>query len=89
MAQATLENVLDEIKTLTREELCRVDSAIWEQLVTVDDEAAKRARLNQALLASGLVKKIIDPSQRRNIEYPLIEIEGKPLSETIIEDRGR
>jgi len=51
------------------------------------EETAKRATFHQALLASGLVKQLKQPSYSRQTERRLIEVQGKPVSETIIEER--
>ncbi|MEG4805708.1 hypothetical protein QUB63_34600 [Microcoleus sp. ARI1-B5] len=40
-----------------------------------------------ALLTSGLVKKIKHSSWNQQIERRLIQVQGKPVSETIIEER--
>ena len=50
---------------------------------------AERERIIQRLLASGLISSPL-PSRRKTKRQrrPPIKIEGKPLSETIIEDRG-
>ncbi|MCU0566029.1 MAG: hypothetical protein MUF49_05475 [Oculatellaceae cyanobacterium Prado106] len=50
-------------------------------------EEARRVAFNQALLASGLVKQIQQPSREQPPERRLIPIQGKPLSETMIEER--
>jgi hypothetical protein len=44
-------------------------------------------RIQQALYAAGLVTEIKPPVKRPRERHPPINIKGKPLSETIIEDR--
>lgn len=52
-----------------------------------DDTIRKRqARLNQRLVVDGLLKRIPD-LERRDTDFTPITITGKPLSETIIEER--
>ncbi|GAL95586.1 hypothetical protein N0824_00102 [Microcystis sp. 0824] len=51
------------------------------------EEADKQAVFHQSLLDAGLVKQIKRPSSQPITERRLIEIEGKPISETIIEER--
>lgn len=86
MAQTILHQVLEYIKTLEPEELLQVSRAVRERLVS-QEEARKRQMFYQTLLASGLVRQIktppsIDVSRRR-----LAQIQGKPVSQTIIEER--
>ncbi|WP_409867265.1 hypothetical protein [Microcystis sp.] len=51
------------------------------------EEAEKQAVFHQSLLDAGLVKQIKRPSSQPITERRLIKIEGKPISETIIEER--
>jgi len=51
------------------------------------EETAKRETFHQARLASGLVKQLKQPSDSRPTERRLIQVQGKPVSETIIEER--
>jgi hypothetical protein len=51
------------------------------------EETAKRETFHQALLTSGLVKHLKQPSHTRQTERRLIQVQGKPVSETIIEER--
>ena len=44
-------------------------------------------RIQQALYDAGLVAEIKPPVKRPRERHPPINIKGKPLSETIIEDR--
>ena|SRR5438046_2745428 len=44
-------------------------------------------RIQQALYSAGLVTEIKPPVKRPRQRHPPINIKGKPLSETIIEDR--
>lgn len=51
------------------------------------EETAKRETFHQALSASGLVKKLKPPSNTQQTKRRLIQVQGKPVSETIIEER--
>jgi hypothetical protein len=86
MAQSSLEQTLELIEELNEAELQQVQAAIQERLAA-DDEAARMERVHQALLTSGLVKKIKRPIPRSGEEPPAVPIKGKPISETIIEER--
>jgi hypothetical protein len=86
MAQSSLAQTLELIEDLNEAELQQVQAAIQERLAT-DDEAARMERVHQALLASGLVKQIKRPMQRTEDRPPPVPIKGKPISETIIEER--
>ena len=45
-------------------------------------------RFQEAMLAEGLISEIKPPrTTPRNYDFPLLEVEGKPVSETIIEER--
>lgn len=86
MTQTILHQVLEHIKTLDTDELLQVRRAVQERLAA-QEEMHKRQGFYQALLASGLVRQVktplpIDISRRR-----LVPVQGKPVSQTIIEDR--
>ncbi|MGI4792403.1 MAG: hypothetical protein ACRYFS_26550 [Janthinobacterium lividum] len=51
------------------------------------EETEKEKLFEQSLLASGLVKRLAPPRDPRTADRPLIEVQGKPVSETIIEER--
>ena len=86
MAQSTLTHVLEEIKTLEPEELHQVEQAVRGLLESRPKEADRETAL-RILQESGLVREVRRPPLDRDIERPLVPIQGKPLSETIIEER--
>ena len=86
MAQATLNQMLVQLKTLELEELQQLNQAIQKHIAD-KEETAKRATFHKALLASGLVKQLQQPSDSRQTEQRLIQVQGKPVSQTIIEER--
>lgn len=86
MAQATLYQILDQLPTLEPEELRQLNQVVQEHLAP-HEEAWKREAFHQALLASGLVKQIKPTRCKEDSQRRLIEVQGKPISETIIEER--
>ncbi|BAU14035.1 hypothetical protein LEP3755_45790 [Leptolyngbya sp. NIES-3755] len=85
MAQATLNQILNQLKTLEPEELEQLTQAIHQQL-SHQKEVNDQAAVHEALLAAGLVKRIRQPIQH-SVERQLLEISGEPVSETIIQER--
>lgn len=51
------------------------------------EELEKEKAFRQALLSSGLVKRLAPPRDPATADRPLIEVQGKPISETIIDER--
>lgn len=86
MAQAILNQILEQLKILELEELQQLNQAIQKRLAD-KAEATQRSTFHQALLASGLVKQIKEPTYSQQTKQQLIQIQGKPVSETIIEER--
>ena len=86
MAQATLTHILNEIQTQEAEELREVERVV-HGLLEPSKQEAKREAVLQILQASGRVKDIKRPSTRAAVECHPVPIQGKPLSETIIEER--
>jgi hypothetical protein len=86
MAQAILNQILDQLKTLELAELHQLNQAIQDYL-TLKEDAAKQVAFHQALLTSGLVRQIKKPSQEKLNQRRLIQVKGKSVSETIIEER--
>ena len=52
-----------------------------------DEERAKQDAYHAALLASGLVKRIARRSEPDTSERRLIQVQGEPVSETILRER--
>lgn len=86
MAQATLNQILSQLETLSPEELNQLNQTIQKHLAD-KDKLRTRAAFHQALLESGLVKQIKRPCYDLISERRLYKVEGKPVSETIIEER--
>jgi hypothetical protein len=86
MAQVALERILQEITTLEPEELLQVQQAIQTRLAAADYSPAEE-RVLQEMLKVGLLTAIKPRRTDRQGVYPLVPIQGKPLSETILEER--
>lgn len=86
MAQAILQNIIDQLKNLETEELHQLNQAI-KQHIAVKIQTESETAFEQALLESGLVKEIKKPSYRNVTTEQLVKVKGKPLFETIIEER--
>jgi len=86
MAQATLTRILKDIRSLNSEELRKVRGIVDERLTTAAIEDTDEEVL-QAMLRAGLITEIKRPDRKPMPERPLVPIIGKPLSETIIEER--
>lgn len=84
MAQATLKRVLNDVRTLEPEELREVERAV-HALLAPSQQEAERETVLRVLQESGLVKEIKRP--KNHPQRPPVPIKGKPLSETIIEER--
>lgn len=77
-----MQDIAEAIKTLSP-----TDRYHLRELLKAQDEADKLAVFHQALLSQGLVKEVKKPHVPDTIERQLIEIKGKPVSQTIIEER--
>jgi hypothetical protein len=86
MAKADLMQVLEIVQALDTDELRQLQRAVQARLDATGEVAARKA-FHQALLDSGLVKQIKTPAVRPDTARPLVPIQGKPLSETIVEER--
>lgn len=86
MTQAILNQILDQLQSLELAELQQLNQAVQDYL-TNQEEAAKRVAFHQALVASGLVRQIKQSSSKRLIKQQLVQLEGQPISETIVEER--
>jgi Putative addiction module component len=77
--------LLSQIETLETEELQQLQQSIQSRLA--QHQTAQQAGFLQTLLASGLTQQIKYPASHPSTERRLAEIQGKPLSETILEER--
>ncbi|MBW4641571.1 MAG: hypothetical protein KME23_00820 [Goleter apudmare HA4340-LM2] len=86
MARIILNQILEQLETLEIAELQQLNQTIQKYLAN-KEETVKQAAFHQDLIDSGLVKQIKHPAYEAITERRLIQIEGKPVSETIIEER--
>ena len=86
MGRTSVGQVLEMIRELDTDELREVRQAVDAQLGQ-QGEASGREAFRRALLEAGLVQEFKAPPIRPAEERPLVPIQGKPLSETIIEER--
>ena len=86
MSQATLNQILDQLKTLEPSELQDLSQAI-ESYLSDRETVPKKVAFHQALVKSGLVRQIKNPTFARRTSQQLIPIQGEPASQTIIEER--
>ena len=93
MSSTSLEKVIEELKALTPAEQHKVRELIdslLETPVEAPEALSLEDRLEQRLLERGVIseipKRLPDPEQYR--DFKPVEVKGKPVSETIIEERG-
>ena len=88
MAKETLHRILDEVKTLPRDEQQQLRAAL-DELLGGQGLASVQEALERRLFEDGLLSKIrprvTDPTRHR--AWKPIATTGKPLSEVIIEER--
>ncbi len=77
--------IINEVRKLSSEERRQVLEALRQTEIPPTDEE-KRAPLHRHLIAEGMLTAV---PPRRNLprDFEPVPIEGKPLSETIIEER--
>jgi hypothetical protein len=85
MTQVIVNQILEQLETLGTEELQQLQQSIQSRLA--QHQTAPKAGFLQMLLASGLTQQIKYPPSHQSIKRRLVEIQGKPLSETILEER--
>ena len=86
MSSANLEKVIEEVKALTLDEKKKLQATLNELLASPQptEQDFKRAMLNAGLLSS-IEPREVDLESFNN--YKPADVEGKPVSETIIEER--
>lgn len=88
MTTSNLDRVFEEVKALTPDEQRNLRDRVDELLATSSPQMTEE-EFEQRLLEKGIISRIPSPitdlTPYRNRK--LIEVKGKPLSETIIEER--
>ncbi|MCX6028529.1 MAG: hypothetical protein NT169_04395 [Chloroflexi bacterium] len=86
MTEAILQRVLNQIPVLDQYELRQVQRAVQERLAP-REQTRKRRAFYHALRASGLVNRIKTRPPGDVIQRRLVQVQGPPVSQTIIEER--
>lgn len=86
MTEVILQRVLNQIPVLDQYELRLVQRAVQERL-SPQGQIQKRRAFYHALRASGLVKQIKTRPSGDVIQRRLVQVQGPPVSQTIIEER--
>ena len=86
MQQVVLEQLLEQIYVLDPKELRQVQRVVQERLAP-SSESQRRQAFYRSLQASGLVKQVKERPIVELANRPLIDVEGPPVSQTIIEER--
>lgn len=86
MASIVFQEILSRLEELEVNELQELNQVI-RQYIANQEESCQKVAFHEALLSSGLVKQIKRPIYRQTTQEQLIHLEGKPISETIIEER--
>ena len=86
MAGTTLNQIIKQLDVLEIEEIKQLNQTIQKYLAE-REESVNKSAFHKALINAGLVKQIKYPAAQAIAQRKLIQIEGKPVSETIIEER--
>ena len=91
MSSANLERLIEEVKALPPDDLLKVKALIDSLLQTpgAESESSLEDQLDQLLLEAGVISEIPKrlPRPEHFKDFKPIEVKGKPISETIIEER--
>lgn len=93
MSSASLEKVIEEVKALTpaeQQEVRELIDSILDNPIEPQEPLSLEDLLERRLLERGAISEIpkrnFDPATYK--EFEPVEVKGKPVSETIIEERG-
>jgi hypothetical protein len=81
-----LEAAIAAIQTLSPTELQQLNQVIQSYLQD-EETSAQLAAFHRALVESGLVQNIKKTTFEHRTLQPLIQIQGEPVSQTIVEER--
>ncbi len=88
MATTTRAELHDLVERLADEELEAARDALRRLSLREDD--SRVSEYHRRLLANGVIDRLPDPSAAKKLRpFTPIRVEGKPVSETLIEDRRR
>jgi hypothetical protein len=85
MSQTILSQMLEKLQFLEPVELQQLNHAIQDRLID-KEEAAKQIAFHQALIDSGLVRHTKRTSSQAIVRR-LIQVQGEPISKTIVGER--
>ncbi len=77
-----MQEIAEAVKTLSPTDRYHLRRLLKEQ-----DEVDKLEVFHQVLLSKGLVKEVKKPLVPNTTERQFIEVKGKPVSQTIVEER--
>jgi hypothetical protein len=86
MAQILLNQMLSQLQGLEPQELQQLTEAIQLQLAPAIT-TSNQTDFRQALIASGLVRQMKSPPAKPIANRQLIQVQGKAVSQSIIEER--
>ena len=86
VTEAVLQRVLSEISVLDQHELRQIQRAVRARLAPLKP-VDKRSAFYHALRTSGLVKQIKTHPAEDTVQRHLVQVQGPPVSQTIIEER--
>ena len=86
---STVERVLEEVKTLTPGEQRQVHTLLDSLLENQANPQTTEDEFLRMLLQKGIITNIPNPADDadEDDEFEPVEVQGKPLSETVIEER--
>lgn len=86
---ATLDKVIEEVKTLTPDELQQVRTAVDSLLAETPQPQMTEDEFERYLAAKGVISlpQVSEGDDADDEDWEPVEVTGKPLSETIIEER--
>jgi hypothetical protein len=89
MNNTTVERVLEELKALTPSEQRQVHTLLNSLLETHAHPQATEDEFHHMLLQKGIITNIPNPAEDadEDDEFEPVEVQGQPLSETVIEER--
>jgi hypothetical protein len=86
MPQAILSQILNQLQTLEPSELEQL-SLVVQRHLTEREVSAKQIAFYQALVESGLVRQLKNPTFEHRTHQQLVQVQGEAVSQTIIEER--
>lgn len=86
MPQAILNQIINQLQALEPSELQQLNQVL-QQYLKDREVTAKSDAFHQALVGSGLVRQIKHPTFEQRPHHNLVQVQGEPVSQTIVEER--